>query len=84
MPAGMTEAKLSEIFGAHGEIVSAAIKQGEGNISGFVSFKDPANAANALQALNKKQLEDGTFLLVSQHISKRENEVNAGKQAPIG
>jgi len=28
MPAGMTEAKLSEIFGAHGEIVSAAIKEG--------------------------------------------------------
>jgi RNA recognition motif-containing protein len=88
MPAGTDEAKLRTLFEPFGEILSIAVQKDTQNAlkgSGFVSFKDPNDAMNALNNLNKKLSEDGTYLLVSQHISKKENEVSShGKQAPIG
>lgn len=53
--------------------------------SGFVCFKNPEDAEKALNAMNKKRLPDGSFLLVSQHISKRDNELihNSKQPAPI-
>lgn len=32
--------------------------------SGFVSFKDSDSAAKAVEAMNKKRNEDGSFLIV--------------------
>jgi hypothetical protein len=71
------------MFAEHGEIQSAHV-QAEKN-SGFVCYKDPTSAANALVAMNKKRLADGSFLLVSQHISKRDNQLsqNSKNPAPI-
>lgn len=44
---------------------------------GYVSFKNGESAQRAIDAMHKKQMDDGSYLLVSQHISKRENQVAA-------
>jgi polyadenylate-binding protein len=49
-----------------------------------VCFKKPEDAEKALEALNKKPLENGQFLIVNQFISKRENELQGdSKISPI-
>lgn len=56
------------MFAEHGEIESAVVQRDEAaqlKGSGFVCFKDPSAASNALAAMNKKRLPDGSFLLVS-------------------
>ena len=43
-----------------------------------MSFKSGESAQRAIDAMHKKQMDDGgSYLLVSQHISKRENKVAA-------
>jgi len=64
------------MFSEFGEVLSAHVQRGDSDDvmtrNGFVSFKQPEDAAkNALEAMNKKQMPDGSFLLVSQHVSKR-------------
>jgi len=67
------------MFDEFGEITSAHVQRGDDESQlkdfGYVSFKDTDSAANAVATMNKKKLEDGTYLLVNQHISKRENDV---------
>lgn len=48
---GTDEDKLRATFDPYGEIVSVAVQPAKG--SGFVSFKEPADAAKALAGLNK-------------------------------
>lgn len=45
---------------------------------GYVCFKEPAHAALAIQAMNKKLLPDGRVLLVMYFISKKDNEISKG------
>lgn len=79
LPAGTDDNKLSEMFSEFGEITSAHVQRGDDNSTfkdyGYVSFKETESAASAVEKMNKFKLEDGTYLLVNQHISKRENEV---------
>lgn len=48
-------------------------------------FKNPDDAVKALNAMNKQQLPDKSYLLVSKHISKRENNLSRDPKhvAPI-
>ena len=77
------------MFAEYGEITSAQVQRDKSTQelkeSGFVCFKNPDDAERALNAMNKTRLPDGSFLLVSQHISKRENELihNSKQPAPI-
>ena len=79
LPAGTDDAKLKEMFEEFGEITSAHVQRDTDNSIlkdyGYVSFKESESAATAVEKMNKSKLEDGTYLLVGQHISKRENEV---------
>ena len=67
------------MFEEFGEITSAHVQRDTDNSIlkdyGYVSFKESESAATAVEKMNKSKLEDGTYLLVGQHISKRENEV---------
>jgi polyadenylate-binding protein len=59
-PEEWDEAKLSEVFGAHGEISSIAIMtkdDGKGKGFGFVAYKTPEAAESAVEAMNEKELE---------------------------
>ena len=42
---------------------------------GYVCFAEPDNAERAMQEMNKKELTEGTFLIVNRHISKKEAEL---------
>ena len=79
LPAGTTDAILSTMFAEFGEIQSAHVQRGESGDAltnkGYVSYKQGESAQDAIDAMHKKQMDDGSYLLVSQHISKRENEV---------
>lgn len=44
---------------------------------GYVSFKTAEAAKAAIEEMDKKQMGDNSYLLVSRHISKRENQVAA-------
>lgn len=85
LPAGTDDAKLHQMFAEFGEISSSHVARGDSQNTftnkGYVSFKDGDSAARAIEVMNKKQLEDGSFLLVSQHISRRENQVAAAQNA---
>jgi len=74
LPAGTDEGKLNAMFASYGEIQSTHIPPQATNF-GFVSFKEPADAASAMKEMNKSRLENGSYLLVSQHISKRDNDL---------
>jgi RNA recognition motif-containing protein len=66
------------MFREFGELESVSIPKGENGALrdfGYVCFKKPEDAEKALEALNKKPLENGQFLIVNQFISKRENEL---------
>ena len=66
------------MFAEFGEIQSAHVQRvgdtgNELSNKGYVSFKNGESAQNAIDAMHKKQNPDKSYLLVSQHISKREN-----------
>jgi len=76
------------MFAEFGEIQSAYVHRGgEARDSlankGYVSFKEGAAAKLAIEVMNKKQMPDGSYLLVSRHISKRENQVAAQSPTTI-
>lgn len=67
------------MFAEFGEIQSAHVQRSTGTDAnnllnkGYVSFKQGDSAQSAIEAMHKKKMDDGSYLLVSQHISKREN-----------
>lgn len=66
------------MFISYGEIESVAIpkdEKGESRDFGYVCFKSPDDAEKALEALNKKPLENGQFLIVNKFVSKKDNEL---------
>ena len=67
------------MFAEFGEITSAHVQRDTDQTVlkdyGYVSFKEAESAAAAVEKMNKSKLADGSYLLVGQHISKRENEV---------
>ena len=70
------------MFVEFGEIQSAHVQRvgdagDELTNKGYVSFKNGESAQSAIDAMHKKQNPDKTYLLVSQHISKRDNQVAA-------
>lgn len=78
MPAGTDNDKLSAMFAEFGEVISAYVQKGgeTGNTllnKGYVSFKTGEQAKAAIDVMHKKKMDDGSYLLVSQHISKRDN-----------
>ncbi len=80
LPAGTDNDKLSAMFAEFGEIVSAHVQRGgeTNNVlqnKGYVSFKTGEQAKAAIDAMHKKKMDDNSYLLVSQHISKRDNQV---------
>lgn len=84
---GTTDEQLREMFTEFGDIESVFIaKDAEGmpKDHGFVCFKQPEDALRAVEAMNKKPLGEGKFLLVNQHISKKTNEMYGDKKtSPI-
>jgi RNA recognition motif-containing protein len=40
-----------------------------------VSFKKPADAAKAIEQMNKKPLPNGNILIVNKHVSRKQNEL---------
>ena len=80
LPTGTDEGKLRQMFSEFGEIESAFVqKDDNGKLRdyGYVCFKEPTDAEKAQDAMNKKQLPDGQFLMVNRHISKKDNELFA-------
>lgn len=74
LPKGTDDAKLNEMFSEFGDILSANVKKAEDNNlsrNGFVCFKSEDSAQKALDAMNRKKLPDGEYLIVSQHVPKR-------------
>jgi polyadenylate-binding protein len=71
------------MFSEFGEIISAFILKNESadplSNSGFVCFKNAESALNAIEKLNRSKREDGSLILVSPHIAKRENELTSEK-----
>ncbi len=66
------------MFAEFGEIQSAHVPcqddaQATLSNKGYVSFKTAEAAKAAIEAMDKKQMGDNSYLLVSRHISKREN-----------
>jgi RNA recognition motif-containing protein len=83
LPAGTDEKKLQALFAEFGEIESVFVQKDEkGSLrdSGFVCFKDPEVAEKAAEAMNKKVIGDGQFLIVNRHISKKDNELLSGSK----
>lgn len=86
LPKDTDENKLRDLFKDFGEIESIYVQRDESNNLkdyGYVSFKNPEDAEKAQEAMNKKQIGDGNFLIVNRHISKRENELSGAKMGPI-
>ena len=86
LPEGTDDEGLRKMFAEFGEIQSAHVhRAGESRDSlsnkGYVSFKTGEAAKHAIEAMHKKQLADGSFLLVNRHISKRENQVAVSSAA---
>lgn len=87
LPKGTDDEGLRKLFAEFGEIESVQVQRDEeGNLKdyGYVCFKDFDRAEKAVEAMNKKQIGDGVFLIVNQHVSKKDNEPqNGSKIHPI-
>lgn len=71
LPAGTNDQRLQEMFSEFGEVQSARVQRGENDTltrQGFVCFNTGDAAQKALEAMNKKKMDDGTFLIVSHHV----------------
>lgn len=71
LPAGTTDKQLEEMFSGFGEIQSAAMQKNEnGEVTrcGYVCFSPGHAAQKALEDMNKKKMDDGSFLIVSNHV----------------
>lgn len=59
------------MFTEFGEVQSACVQRGDkDNLTrqGYVCFPPGGSAQKALDAMNKKQMDDGSFLIVSHHV----------------
>lgn len=78
-----TEKQLQAMFVPFGEILSAVIQKADSDDSlqnsAFVCFKNAQSAAQAVEKLNKQKSSDGSFLFVSHHVAKRQNELASDK-----
>lgn len=79
LPADITVEKVRALFEEFGKVTSCELpKREHANKLGhtaYVAFEDSADAKKAIDAMNKKRLDDGSYLLVNQHVNKRDNEV---------
>ncbi len=69
LPFSVTEQELSQIFAAHGNVVSARVIidkiSGRSKGFGFVEFDTPEAAGNAIQAMNNSEV-GGRKIVVSE------------------
>lgn len=83
LPKGIDKAGLEKLFEEFGEITSAVVsKNGSDELlanTGYVCFRESSSASEAIKKLNKQKQPDNTFLFVSPHISKRDNELTSDK-----
>jgi len=83
LPKGIQAEALGKLFEEFGEITSVFVLKNESNEplsnSGFVCFKEASSANEAVKKLNKQKQADGNYLLVSLHISKRDNGLTSEK-----
>jgi RNA recognition motif-containing protein len=80
---GTTEDQLKDLFSPHGEIESAHIQANpDGSLknSGFVCYKEFENAKDALDKMQKMVLPSGNVLIVSRHVSKKENALGGDRK----
>jgi RNA recognition motif-containing protein len=80
---GTNEDGLKALFAPFGEIESVFIQQNEdGSLKnqGFVCFKEFEHAKSALEKMNKHKLESGNVMIVSRHVSKKENALGDNKK----
>lgn len=71
LPVGTDDKRLEEMFSEFGEVQSARVQRGEKEAltrQGYVCFATGVSAQKALDSMNKKQMEDGSFLIVSHHV----------------
>jgi RNA recognition motif-containing protein len=84
----ISEERLKSLFAEFGEIESVHIPQSDNAADkkdyGYVCFKKSEDAEKAVEAMNKKVLEDGELLIVNRHVSKRENELFSQDSSKIG
>jgi RNA recognition motif-containing protein len=79
LPYAVTEAKLQEIFAAHGTVESANVIAdkftGQSRGFGFVEMRSSSEAQNAIASLNGTQL-DGRTLVVNEAkpMARRDND----------
>ena len=74
------------MFEKFGEIESVHIPKGsedQGKDFGYVSFKSSESAEQAVNEMDKKLIEEGKFLIVNRHYTKKENEL-LGTQSKLG
>ena len=74
LPEGTTADGLRQLFAPFGELSSVALSDKPG--TGFVSFSNPENAAIAQTRMDKWKQQNGQFLIVNWHVSKKDNEQN--------
>ncbi len=74
---------MADMFREFGDIESVFIpktESGEHKDQGYVCFKKSEDAERACEAMNKKVLDNGQFLIVNRHVSKRENELKGDEK----
>jgi RNA recognition motif-containing protein len=79
---GMTDADLTQLFGAHGTVVSAQVVQdrdtGRSKGFGFVEMSSDQEAQAAIQTLNGKE-HDGRSLTVNEAKPREERSGGGGR-----
>jgi polyadenylate-binding protein len=76
LPKGTDDPQLKSMFEQFGEIESVHVQRGDNQELkdyGYVCFKDPEHAEQALEGMNKKKVGED-FLIVNRHISKKDSE----------
>ncbi len=83
LPWRATEAQLTQLFGAHGEVVDAKIvsdrETGRSRGFGFVTMSDASAAQNAIGALNGAPLEGRNLV-----VNEARDQEGGGSRRPSG
>lgn len=71
------------MFKDFGEISSSMVQRSDSDDSfsnsGYVCFKTAQSASDAVDKLNKQKNKDGSYLFVSHHVAKRQNDLASDK-----